>query len=106
VGRSDNALLHTQAKLFRTERVHKGLLEIFKVWSHAKDLPILSRDGDKFGSVLSPYEVSLMGAVELWKKKRAGLLFLCIAFLLAATNTSSRTMMRLGGCGVLAIIVG
>ena len=34
------------------------------------------------------------------------LLLLCIAVLLAATNTSCRTRLRLGGCSVLAIIVG
>ncbi len=49
--------------------------------AHAKDLVykvILSWDGGNIGSVLSPHEVSLMEAVELQKKDRAGLLLLCM----------------------------
>ncbi len=59
--------------------------------------PMLSWDGVNIGSVLSPHEVSLMEAVEMRNKKRAGLLLLCIAVLLAASNTISRTRLRLGG---------
>jgi hypothetical protein len=79
------------------------------VLPHAMDLvckPILSRDDGNIGSVLCPHEVSLMEAVELRNKKRAGLLLLCIAVLLAASNTTSRTRLRLGRCSVLAMIVG
>ncbi len=46
--------------------------EIFKVFSHAKDLvckPILSWDGDNIGIVLSPHAVSLTETVDLWKKE-------------------------------------
>jgi hypothetical protein len=39
-------------------------------------------------------------------RKSAGHLLLCIAVLLAATNTSSHARLSLGGCSVLAIIVG
>jgi hypothetical protein len=88
-------------------RDRKGLLEIFKGWSHAKDLvcqPILDRDGGNIGSVLSPHDVSLLEAFKLRKKKRTGLLLLCIAVLLAATNTSSRARLSLGGYSVLAIL--
>jgi hypothetical protein len=79
------------------------------VLPRAEDLvcqPILGRDGSNIGSVLSPNDVSLMKAVKLWKKKSASLLLLCIAVLLAATNTSSHARLSLGGCSVLAIIVG
>ncbi len=68
--------------------------------------PILGRDGGNIASVLSPHDVSIMKAVKLRKKERSSLLLLCIAVLLAVTNTSSRARLRLGGCSVLAIIVG
>jgi len=68
--------------------------------------PILGRDGGNIGSVLSPHDVSLMKAVNLRKKERSSLLLLCIAVLLAATNSRSRARLRLGGCSVLAIIAG
>jgi hypothetical protein len=90
-------------------RDRKGLLEIFKVLPHAEDLvcqPILGRDDSNIGRVLSPHDVSLLKDVKLRKKKIAGLLLLCIAVLLAATNTSSHARLSLGGCSVLAIIVG
>ena len=76
---------------------------------HAEDLvcqPILGRDGGNIGSVLFPHDVSLLEAFKLRKKKSAGLLLLCIAVLLAASNTTSRTRLRLGRCSVLAMIVG
>jgi hypothetical protein len=66
----------------------------------------VGRDGGNIGSVLSPHDVSLLEAVKLRKEEGSSLLLLCIAVLLAATNTSSRARLRLGGCSVLAIIVG
>jgi hypothetical protein len=47
-----------------------------------------------------------MKAVKLRNKEGSSLLLLCITVLLAATNTSSRARLRLGGCSVLAVIVG
>jgi hypothetical protein len=81
-------------------RVLKGLLEIFKVLTHAKDLVCkssLSWDGGNIGSVLSPHEVSLMEVVEHRKKKGTGLLMMYITVLLPVKNTISRTRLRLGG---------
>jgi hypothetical protein len=90
-------------------RDRKGLLEILTGLPHAEDLvcqPIVGRDGGNIGSVLSPHDVSLLEAVKLRKKEGRSLLLLCISVLLAATNTSSRARLRLGGCSILAIILG
>ncbi len=100
-----------QVKLFHTARDLKGLLKIFKVSPHAEDLvcqPILGRDGGNIGNVLSPHDVRLMKDIKLRKKEAmySSLLLLCIAVLLAATNTSSRARLRRGGCSVLAVILG
>jgi hypothetical protein len=48
--------------------------------------PILGRDGDSIGNVLSPHNVSLLETVKLWKKEGNSLLLLCIAVLLVVTK--------------------
>jgi hypothetical protein len=48
---------------------------------------------------------SIMKLVELWKNEGSGLLLLCMAVLLTATNTSSRARLSRVGCSVLANIV-
>ena len=87
----------------------KCLLKVFELLKVVEDMvcqPILGRDGGNIGSVLSPHDVSLLKAVKLRKEEGSSLLLLCIAVLLASTNTSCRARLKLGGCNVLAIICG
>jgi hypothetical protein len=68
--------------------------------------PILGRDGGNIASVLSPDDVRLTKTV-IWWKEGITLLLRSIVVLLAATNTSARARLKLGGVHrVLAIVVG
>jgi hypothetical protein len=64
------------------------------MFSTTRDRKVLLESN--IASVLSPHDVRIMKAVKLRKKERSSLLLLCIAVLLAATNTSSRARLRLG----------
>jgi hypothetical protein len=52
-----------------------------KVFKDLHGQTVLKRDGGHVGSVLSPEKVAFMKPGKLRKKKRAGLLLLCITVL-------------------------
>ena len=66
--------------------------------------PVLSRDGDSVGSVLSS-QISLIETVKVWKKKRTGLLLLGNTILGNASRTSPHPRKSWGRSTVLVVVL-
>jgi hypothetical protein len=77
----NDALLRAKPELFSTTRDRKRKFEVLEGLPVFKDLyghPVLRRDGWHVGIVLSPQMVGSRKPGKWRKKKRAGLLLLCI----------------------------
>jgi hypothetical protein len=80
----NNALLRAKAELFSTTRASKRKFEVLEGLPVFKDLhgdPVLRRDGGHVEIVLSLHMVGFRKPGKMRKKKRAGLMLLCITVL-------------------------
>ena len=101
-------LLCVKVKLFSVMRDRKCPLEVFKRQTPCNDLlcdPVLSRDGDSVGSVLSP-QISLIETVKLRNKEGNSLLLLINTILGIAPRTSFRPRKSWGRRTVLTVVLG
>ena len=76
--------MSVKTELFRKMRDRKRKFEVLEVLPVFTDLygdPVLRRDGGQVGIVLSPHMVGFIKLGKLRKKKRTGLLLLCITVL-------------------------
>ena len=102
------ALLRVKTKLFNVTRDLKCPLEVFKRLSPCDVFlcdPVLSRDDDSVGSVLSP-QIRLKESVNLWNKEGSSLLLLRNTMLGIAPRTSPHPRKSWGRHTVLTVVLG